>query len=105
MADMSPRTTNLIGFFFRWLIIIPLPVVELRADRSSAEARNLIGTPLGRQDQTPSLEPCENLQCTIRQDVPVAGDAHDFVNLAVFIAFVADMTALSERVKHTLLGF
>lgn len=67
--------------------------------------RDAIGTAPSGHDQAPAFQAREYVERAVGQDVAITGHAHHFIDLTVFIAFMADMAALSERVKHALLGF
>jgi hypothetical protein len=67
--------------------------------------RDAIGATPSGHDQPPAPETRKDVKRAVGQYVTVPGHTHHFIDFAVFIAFVADMPALSERVKHALLGF
>lgn len=66
--------------------------------------RDAIGVALSGHDQAPASQAREYVERAVGQYIAVPGHAHDLIYLAVLVTFVADMPALSERVKHALLS-
>ncbi|GAB5489305.1 MAG: hypothetical protein Pars2KO_28750 [Parasphingorhabdus sp.] len=65
----------------------------------------MVRTSVSGLNQTSTFEARKDAQRAIGEDIPFTSYAQDFINLTVSIAFMADMTALSERMKHALLSF
>ncbi len=79
------------------------PIVDLCPDSETSQPRDTVGRAAAGFDQPPLLQPAEDRQGAIGQDIAVTGKAFDKAHLAPSIALVADDTALRQHVQHALL--
>lgn len=60
---------------------------------------------MSRLDKAALLQTIEERQRAVGQDMAIAGDAEDLMNLAAWQAFEVNGPALGKGMQHTLLVF
>ena len=77
-------------------------LIELRAYGLYSQFRGPIRSSVLRADEAPFLEPEENREGTIRQDMPVSRVAGDVADFALLVPLVMDGTTKREFMQNTL---